>query len=265
MPYSTTCFGQRRTQLQYLPVDELLPGSVLPRRRFDPESLYELAESITVFGILHPLTVRRRGENYELVAGERRLRAARLAGLREVPCLVLDADMETAGLIAMAENLQREDLDFREESEGLERMIRLFGLSRDSCARKIGCSPEEAERKLQLLRLPPDVLDSLQASGLTEQHAYCLLRLPDAVSQRTALVHFRRAGLAASAAEAYVEHILHPAPPPRPEARGVIKDLRIFLNTLTRGMRLLQKGGVNAQMEQHETEDSLLITIRIPK
>jgi len=257
MPYITIRSGRGRSCFQQLPVEELLPGPLQPRRYFDPEALYELSESIAAYGLLHPLTVRRRGGGYELVAGARRLRAAKMAGLRVLPCMVLDADMEDAGLIALTENLQRRALGLREEAEGLERLIRLFGLSPGECARRIGLSPAAVEKKLRLLRLPPDVLDGLQAGGLSEQYGHCFLRLPDAASQRAALAQLLREGSAEDCAGA--------PPQERSRTRFVLKDLRVFLNTLSRGLELLRRGGVDARMEQQETEDSLILTVRISK
>lgn len=125
-----------------VPVNEIDPNPNQPRRAFDGERLAALAESIAQYGVLSPITVRLRYGRYELIAGERRLRAARLAGLARVPCLVLDVDLEESGLLAMVENLQREDLDFVEEARGIENLIRLFDLSQEEAARRLGPQPE---------------------------------------------------------------------------------------------------------------------------
>ena len=172
--------GLRRGNLLYLRPEDISPNPVQPRRHFDQEALAELSESIRSYGILNPLTVRRRGGRYELVAGERRLRAAKLAGLTEVPCLLVDVDMQDAGLLALVENLQRKDLDFLEEAEGLRQLIDRFGLSQEDAARRIGKSQSAVANKLRLLRLPGDILEALRDNGLTERHGRALLRLPDA-------------------------------------------------------------------------------------
>ena len=169
--------GVRRGGILYLRADELSPNPVQPRRRFDDEALAELSESIKTYGILNPLTVRLRGGKYELVAGERRLRAAKLAGLPEVPCILLDVNMEDASLIALVENLQRRDLDFIEEAAGINQLIRMFGMSQEEAARRIGKSQSAVANKLRLLKLPPDVLEALRENGLTERHGRALLRL----------------------------------------------------------------------------------------
>ena len=135
-----------------VPVNEIDPNPNQPRRAFDGERLAALAESIAQYGVLSPITVRLRYGRYELIAGERRLRAARLAGLARVPCLVLDVDLEESGLLAMVENLQREDLDFVEEARGIENLIRLFDLSQEEAARRLGLSQSAVANKLRLLR-----------------------------------------------------------------------------------------------------------------
>ena len=176
----------RRGGIVYLRTDELTPNPVQPRKRFDDESLEELSGSIKSYGILNPLTVRLRGGKYELVAGERRLRAAKLAGLEEVPCILIDVNMEDASLIALVENLQRRDLDFIEEALGISQLIRMFGMSQEEAARRIGKSQSAVANKLRLLKLPSDVLESLRQNGLTARHGRALLRLPIPVAQRAA-------------------------------------------------------------------------------
>ena len=151
----------RRGGIVYLRTDELTPNPVQPRKRFDDESLEELSGSIKSYGILNPLTVRLRCGKYELVAGERRLRAAKLAGLEEVPCILIDVNMEDASLIALVENLQRRDLDFIEEALGISQLFRMFGMSQEEAARRIGKSQSAVANKLRLLKLPSDVLESL--------------------------------------------------------------------------------------------------------
>ncbi|MEF9971779.1 MAG: ParB/RepB/Spo0J family partition protein, partial [Oscillospiraceae bacterium] len=143
-----------RNGITYLSVDEIYPSPVQPRKRFPQESLLELSESIAEYGVLNPLTVRKRGGKFELVAGERRLRASRLAGLREVPCIVIDVNMEESSLLALVENIQRRDLDFVEEAEGICQLIRLFGMSQEEAARRLGKSQPSIANKLRLLRLP---------------------------------------------------------------------------------------------------------------
>ena len=261
--------GLRRSGILYLSTDELLPNPVQPRRNFDGESLTELSESIKSYGILNPLTVRLRGGRYELVAGERRLRAAKLAGLTEVPCLLVDVNMEDASLLALVENLQRQDLDFIEEAAGIRQLILLFGMSQEEAARRLGKSQSAVANKLRLLRLPPDVLDALKEHGLSERHGRALLRLPDADLQRAALRHIIEKELSVAATDAYIETLLNNAEksPEKPDARRtfILKDVRVFLNTVSRSLELMKQGGIEAGMQREETEDALILTISIPK
>ena len=260
----------RRGGIVYLSTEDLSPNPVQPRKLFDDASLEELSQSISSYGILNPLTVRVRGGRYELVAGERRLRAAKLAGLREVPCILLDVNMEDASLIALVENLQRRDLDFIEEATGISQLIRMFGMSQEEAARRIGKSQSAVANKLRLLKLPRDVLEALRESGLTERHGRALLRLPDAERQRAALHYIVDNGLTVAATDAYIEALLSEPEPeegekPEPRRTFVMKDVRIFLNTLCRSIDLMKQGGIEAGMKREETEDSLILTINIPK
>ena len=263
----------RRGGIVYLRTDELTPNPVQPRKRFDEESLEELSGSIKSYGILNPLTVRLRCGKYELVAGERRLRAAKLAGLEEVPCILIDVNMEDASLIALVENLQRRDLDFIEEALGISQLIRMFGMSQEEAARRIGKSQSAVANKLRLLKLPPDVLEALRQNGLTERHGRALLRLPSPVAQRAALEYIVDNGLTVAATDAYIDALLA-EPEKEPEAETeksekkrtfVLKDVRVFLNTLSRSIDLMKQGGIDAGMQREETEDSLILTISIPK
>ena len=262
----------RRGGIIYLNTEDIYPNPVQPRKLFDDESLEELSRSIRDYGILNPLSVRIRGSRYELVAGERRLRAAKLAGLREVPCILLDVNMEDASLIALVENLQRRDLDFIEEANGINQLIRMFGMSQEEAARRIGKSQSAVANKLRLLKLPQDVLDSLRENGLSERHGRALLRLPGAEEQREALLYMIDNGLTVAAADAYVDALLErrqeeAVEAEKPEGRRtfVLKDVRVFLNTLSRSIDLMKQGGIAAGVRREETEDSLILTISIPK
>ena len=263
----------RRGRVIYLKPDELAPNPVQPRKRFDEESLSELCESIKSYGILNPLTVRARNGGYELVAGERRLRAAKLAGLTEVPCILLDIDIQDSNLIALIENLQRRDLDFIEEATGLYQLIRIFGLSQEEAARRIGKSQSAVANKLRLLKLPEDILEALRENGLTERHGRALLRLSTPQKQRAALEYILENDLTVAATDAYVDALLQPpAPEPeeekeqaQPKRSFILKDVRVFLNTLSRSLDMMKQGGIDAGMRREETEDSLILTISIPK
>ncbi len=257
-----------RAGVVQLPVGDIDPNPNQPRRIFDDAQLVELAASIAEYGVISPLTVRLHFGRYELVAGERRLRAARMAGLRKVPCIVLDVDMEESSLLAMVENLQRQDLDFLEEAQGIANLMRMYGLSQEDCARRLGRSQSAVANKLRLLKLPGDVLDALRGSGLTERHGRALLRLPTPEAQRSALEHILAEGLNVAQKDAYVGALLSPPDKPAREPRRralVLKDVRVFLNSLSRSLDVMKRGGIEAGMQKRETDDELIVTISIPK
>ena len=263
---------ERKERVLTLRVEDIRPNPHQPRQTFDDEGLRELASSIRRHGILQPLTVRSAGGGkWELVAGERRLRAAKLAGLEKVPCIRREADDRESALLALVENLQRRDLDFIEEANGINQLIRMFGMSQEEAARRIGKSQSAVANKLRLLRLPPDVLEALRQNGLTERHGRALLRLPDGDRQRAALLYIIDNGLTVAATDAYIDALLQepePEPePPRPGSRRtfVLKDVRVFLNSLSRSIDLMKQGGIDAGVQREETEDRLILTISIPK
>ena len=254
-------------RVRYIPINDIRPNPQQPRRSFDEEGLAELAASIRSCGILQPLTVRRAGEGYELVAGERRLRAARIAGLREVPCLVAQVGEEDSALLALMENLQRRDLDCWEEAQAIARLISRYGLSQEEAARRLGRAQPTVANKLRLLRLPEDVRALLRENGLTERHARALLRLQDPEVQRRAAGDMVRRGMNVAQAEAYVEKLLQSAQvtPPRGRSTYIIKDVRLFLNSVDRGLHLMRQAGVDAGWDRQDTDREILLTIRIPK
>lgn len=258
--------GLRRGGISYINIDSISTCPVQARKIFDEQTLAELAESIKSYGILNPLTVRARSGKYELVAGERRLRAARLAGLNEVPCIIIDVNMEDASLISLIENLQRQDLDFIEEASGISQLISMFGMSQEEAARRIGKSQSAVANKLRLLKLPEDVLESLRDNGLAERHGRALLRLTDENAQRMALEYMIEHDLNVAAADAYIESLLRaPEEKPDPKRTFIMKDVRVFVNTILHGLDLMKQGGIAAGMKREETDNELILTISIPK
>lgn len=255
------------SRVQYISLAQLSPNPQQPRRSFDEAALRELADSIRAYGILQPLTVRRTPGGYQLVAGERRMRAARMAGLREVPCLVAQVDEQDAGMLALIENLQRRDLDCFEEAAAIARLISRYGLSQEQAAEKLGKSQSAVANKLRLLRLSPACRAILVENNLTERHARCLLRLEDEEERLAAARYLARNHLNVAQAEQYVERRLAAlqSTPPAGRKTYIIKDVRLFLNSLDRGLRLIREAGVDARTERQETEEDILLTIRIPK
>ena len=255
------------SRVRYIPINDIRPNPQQPRRRFDQDGLRELSESIATYGILQPLTVRAQNGGYELVAGERRWRAARMAGLRQVPCLLARVDEEDAALLALIENLQRRDLDYMEEASAIARLLRRYGLSQQQAAEKLGRSQSAVANKLRLLRLEEPVVDALRRYGLTERHARALLRLEDGEQRLAAAEHMGKRGMNVAAAEAYIEQLIarSQTTPPKRRSTYVIKDVRLFLNSVERGIRLMRGAGVGAKVARQDTEEEICLTVRIPK
>lgn len=256
------------TRVTMIAPEYISPNPDQPRRYFDPDGLSELADSIRAHGILQPLSVRRKGGGrYELIAGERRLRAAMICGLEQVPCLVLEVSRESSCLLSLIENLQRRDLDFWEEAKALERLTTVYGLSQEEAAAKVGKSQSAVANKLRLLRLPQDVLSLLRKNGFTERHARALLRLPTAEAQQEAAALLVQEGWTVARTERYVEEVLQTEAPKEKKNRRplLIRDIRFFLNSLDHSLAVMRSAGVDAKCHRTEEGEDLLLTIRIPR
>ena len=245
----------------FLPPRSIRPNPAQPRRSFDEKALGELTASIAQHGVIQPLSVRRVGGGYELIAGERRLRAAQAAGLSEIPCIVMTMDDAESGLAALIENLQRQDLDFIEEAMGISRLLRTQNLSQDQAARMLGKSQSAIANKLRLLRHSPQVLGAIKRGNLTERHARALLRLPTEAQKMTAIDTITALSMSVSRTEQYIDNLLSDQgkkPQPRVNLGG-------FLNNLTQSLARIQSAGVPAVSERRETENEIVLTITIPK
>ena len=249
----------------FLPLSSIRPNPAQPRTVFDAQGLQELAASIRQYGVLQPLTVRKKAGFFELVAGERRLRAAGLAGLCEVPCLLVSVDDQDAGLLALVENLQRRDLDYLEQAEGLQRLMQEYHLTQEQAARRLGKSQPAVANKLRLLRLSSPVRAALRVSGLSERLARALLRLEDETSQLRAIRLIAENDWTVARTERYVDEQLSAAKGKARLSRFVLRDMRLFLNGINHQLDLIRAAGLNPQTEQEETERELVLTIRIPK
>lgn len=250
-----------------LPAAEIRPNPRQPRQIFEEAGLRELASSIRRHGILQPLTVRRIPDGWELIAGERRLRAARLVGLETVPCIEASADDRESALLALVENLQRRDLHYFEEAAAIADYLRQSGVTQEEAAAQLGRSPSAVANKLRLLRLSPACREVLTSQGLTERHARCLLRLEDEQERLRAVRYIADHHLNVAQAEQYIERRLAALQSTLPAGRRtfIIKDVRLFLNSVDRGLRLIRDAGIDAACGREETEDDILLTIRIPK
>ena len=255
---------EQRTEML---LSDLHPFEGHPFKVLDDELMEQTVESIKQIGVVSPLIVRPDPEGgYEILSGHRRLHAAQLAGLETVPVIVKDVTDEQAMELALVENLQRRDLDFIEEAEGLARLMKTWGLSQEQAARKVGKSQSAVANKLRLLRLSPSVLAELRLHGLSERHARALLKLRSEDEQLRVVGQIVQGGWTVAKTEAYIESLLQPPAPPKREFGGfVLRDVRVFFNSVNRQLDLIRSAGVDAQSQRQETEREIVLTIRIPK
>ena len=244
----------------FLPESSIRPNPAQPRKIFRDDALDELADSIRQHGILQPLSVRRMGTGYELIAGERRLRAARIAGVTDIPCIIMRMDEKESGMAALIENLQRQDLDFIEEAQGIRRLLDCHGMSQEQAARLLGKSQSAVANKLRLLKHSDAVLMKLREGELTERHGRALLRIPDEAVKLSAISEIVRQGMSVARTEKYIESLLV-----NKEEKTGKPNVGAFLNNLTQSLQKMQLSGISAVSERRETEDRIVLTITIPK
>ena len=268
-------------KLLMLRPDEINPSANQPRKTFDEYGLKILADSIATSGIIQPLAIRKTpGGNYELIAGERRLRAAVMAGLRRVPCVLHKTNDETAAFFAIVENLQRSNLTVFEEAESINRLIYEFGITQAEVAVKLGIAQSTLSNKLRLLRLSEEMRQRIVSARLTERHARALLRIPDEQREDT-LNCIIAEGLTLQQTEAMISDLLCPQEEPleniaanpiltaavrnEPVRKSAIGDVRLFSNSLSKLLDTLQNAGIEAKSQRSETDQYIEYTVHIAK
>ncbi len=249
---------------------QIRPNRTQPRRSFDEESLKSLSRSIVENGILQPLVVRRiNATEFELIAGERRLRAAIMAGMNKVPCVIHKCGDKDSALLALIENLQRTDLNMFEEARGIARLIRKYGLTQEQAAIKLGKKQSTIANKLRLLRLGFEEQEWILTAHLSERHARALLRINDESLRREVLSRIISDDMSVGEAEMLVTEALMKKPEPEPvrkqERKIAVKDVRIFVNTINKAVDTMRLSGINAISRRSETEDYIEYTVKIPK
>lgn len=259
-------------KIMMIPIDLIRPNPYQPRRKFDQASLDELCQSIQQYGVIQPINVRKiSNTHYELVAGERRLRATAMTGKKEIPAIIIDIGEDDSAMMALIENLQREDLGYMEEAEGYRNLIKEHGLTQEELAQKIGKSQSTIANKIRLLRLSPMVKKMLSDNGLTERHARALLKIDDEQLQLKILQKVCDRGLNVRKTEELVQRALdkYNNTAKTAENRGKvtksIKDIRIFVNTVRQAIDTMKKSGVNARAAQIDRGEYLEFIVRIPK
>ncbi|MEG2892984.1 MAG: nucleoid occlusion protein [Clostridium sp.] len=247
-----------------IPIIQVRQNTYQPRKYFSEESLLELSGSIREYGVLQPITVRRMGDRFELVAGERRLRASQLAGLSEVPAIVVNLTDTESAVLALIENLQREDLSYIEEAEGYFNLIREHDFTQEELASKIGKKQSTIANKLRLLKLTQTVKNALLENDLTERHARALLKLPTEEMQLEAIDIIVKRGLNVKKTEMLIESIIEEKVA-KAENKSKYKwsfNPRIITNTFK---QIMDKSGIEAEYRHKEKEDCVEIIVTIPK
>lgn len=257
-------------EVKYIPISIIKPNPYQPRKDFNQKSLEELSQSIKAYGIIQPISVRKlKTDSYELIAGERRLRASELAELLEIPAIVVDYRDKESAIIALMENLQREDLNFIEEAEGYNNLIVDHGFTQQEIAEKMGKNQSTVANKLRLLKLPDDIKKSLLESNLTERHGRALLKLSDDDLKRKVLERVIKNELNVNKTEALVEDILNDLTKTETnEAKQNIKsmiNIRIYLNTIKNAFSAIKNTGIKADYKEVDKGDHVEVTVRIPK
>ena len=258
--------NQEKRKLVQIPADEIRPNRAQPRHTFDEDGLRSLAESIKQNGLLQPVCVRKVVGGYELIAGERRLRACRMAGMKAIPCLVSGCDARQSAVLALLENLQRRDLNLFEEAEGLRRLVEEWGVTQEEAAERLGRSQSAVANKLRLLRFTPEERAQILDAGLTERHARALLRLEDPARRAAALQLVVERGLNVAQTETYLRQLMgEESPAEKPKRTVLVRDVRIFVNTIRHAVDLMKQNGIRAESEWTETDDYLEYVVKIPR
>lgn len=257
---------RKENQIRMMSVESILPGAYQPRRIFGDIQLDELAQSIREHGIIQPLSVRRLPNGrYEVLAGERRLRAAKLAGLGKVPCVELRVSDERAAMISLVENIQRSDLHFFEEAEGISRLMEEWEMTQQQIADRLGKSQPSIANKLRLLRLTPIQREKILEAGLTERHARALLKIDDWRVRDKALEYVICHRLNVADTESYLSRMLEGKPHSLSKNTMIVKDVRLFFNTMTRALDTMRRSGIAVEESKGETDQFIEYTVRISK
>lgn len=256
--------------IEEIPLKLIMPNPFQPRKSFAAEQLEELAESIKNYGLLQPILVRKSGENYQLISGERRLRASKMVGLKSIPAVVRELTDQEAAEMALVENLSRADLNYFEEAEGYLRLIKEFSLTQDEIARRMGKSQPTIANKLRLLTLPPNVRLAIEPSQITERHARSLLKLKEEDKQLAVLEKIYKEGLNVRQTDNYIAQLLALDEELKQKNRRLrmgkaFRDMKIFLNTINSAVDEIRAVGLNAEIKEQDYDEYVEVVITLPK
>lgn len=246
-------------------IDEIRPNPYQPRIDFDDEALMELSQSIRENGLIHPITVRQEKDGYEIVAGERRYRAMKIAGMIEIPVIVIDADEVQMAEMALVENIQRENLSAIEEANAYVQIMKTTGISQSQLALKLGKSQSSIANKIRLLQLDEEVQQAVTARRITERHARALLALPKE-KQEQAMETIVKKGLTVAQSEKMIRKEASPKPKRQKKVfKGLSRNIKIGLNTIDQAVAMIEKSGIQIHCEMTEDEDEVVVTLHFPK
>ena len=251
----------------YIPTEKLLPNPYQPRRQFESEDMLSLADSIKENGILQPLLIKRINscDYFEIVAGERRVRAAILANVEKVPCIELECDHEQSAVFSILENVQRCDLSFFEEATAIGQLMNHFGMTQSEIAKRLGKSQSALSNKLRLLKLPVDVRYFIEKEGLTERHARALLSLDSEKDIWAALNIIKEKGLNVEQTEKLIASLTDNSAKPKRNVVKIFRDVRIFVNTVNKAIETMKASGIDAISDKTETDEYIEFRVKIPK
>ncbi len=255
-----------KDRVRSIPLAQITVNPAQPRSQFSEESLQQLAQSISASGLLQPVTVRENGSGkYQLVAGERRCRACMMLGYTHIPAIVKKCSAKESAVLALMENLQRQDLDVLDQAEGISRLIGYWGVTQEEAAEKLGIAQSTLANKLRLLRLPQQVQQLMRQNALSERHGRALLRLPDEKTQLEMAQIICKKSLTVSQTEQYIEALLTQQKKKKPTRLFICKDIRLFMNTIDKAVKTMTAAGLNVQSSQEDQGEFIELTLRIPK
>ena len=252
-------------EIHQIEVLKIAPNPNQPRKVFNEENIIKLADSISQYGIIQPLTVRKIGEGYELVAGERRLRAAKELGFTHVPCVIVSINESKSAEISIIENLIREDLNIFEQAEAIESLIDLYGLTQEQIAAKLSNSQSFIANKLRLLRYNNQERDIILRNGLTERHARALLRVIDTNLRAKILDKVISEHLNVASTESLVDAFLNDQNIETKAEYRTYKSINSFYSAINRAIDTIKNSGVEIKSRRVEGDEFTELTILIPK
>ncbi len=247
-----------------VPIDTIFPNPYQPRKNFDDAALEDLSASIAQYGVLQPLLVSPAEDGrYMLIAGERRLRASKMAKLAEVPVIISEYTSQQIAEIALIENLQREDLHYLEEAEGYEKLMNQFHITQEAMAARVGKKQSTIANKLRLLRLSAPVRKVLMDAELSERHARALLKLPDDEKRLEVLETIVAKNFSVRQTEEYINKLLDGKSEEKRKRMVIVNDVRIYLNSIKQVVDAVKTAGIPVAMEQTLEGDEVIISVRI--